>query len=207
MKRRAIAGLAITVLAVLALAACQKPKAAAPFADTEISLGNAQAKVTVTEYASVACPFCARFNNDEFPAFKAKYVDTGKVHYVFREMLVGNGQEMSMGAAGFIMARCIGKDQYFQVLDEVFKAQDSMYKSGDARSGLLKIAKAHGLDEKAFNDCVTNTDNLAQMNARNDKAGTDGVNSTPTFFVNGKKIYEGVIPLPQLEAAVMEAGA
>ena len=190
----------------LALSACQQ-KTAPPVTTDEMSLGNPQAKVTVIEYASIACPFCARFNNEEFPAFKTKYVDTGKVHYVFREMLVGGSEEVSMGAAGFLMARCAGKDKYFPILDQTFHAQQQIYQSGDMRGGLLKIAKANGMSEKQFTDCVSNSDSLVAMNARSEKATADGVDSTPTFFVNGKKVFEGVIPLDQLEADVREAGA
>src|SRR5215469_16401885 len=100
------------------------------------------------------CPFCARFNNGQFPGFKAKYIDTGKVHYVFREVLVGGGSELALGAAGFLTARCAGKDKYFAVLDQVFKDQDQIYKSGDIKSGLLPIAKANGLSDKQFDACV-----------------------------------------------------
>ena len=49
------------------------------------------ARVTVIEYASVGCPHCADWNNDVFPAIKAKYIDTGKVRFVVREMLTGDG--------------------------------------------------------------------------------------------------------------------
>lgn len=196
---------ALTALA-LSLAACQQ-KAAAPVTADEMSLGNPQAKVTVVEYASVGCPFCARFNNEEFPAFKKDYVDTGKVHYVFREMLVGGGPELSLGAAGFLLARCAGKDRYFAVVDATFRAQDDIYKSGDMKTPLLKIAKENGLSERQFDDCVNNNASLLALNARSEKAAAAGVDSTPTFFVGGKKIFEGVVPLDQLEAAVKAAGA
>ncbi len=194
------------VAAALALGACQQKAAAPPVTDGEMSMGNPQAKVTVTEYASVACPFCAQFNNTVFPAFKAKYIDTGKVHYVFREMLVGGSSEMTMGAAGFLMARCAGKDKYFTILDQTFHAQDDIYKSGDLKGGLLKIAKANGMSDQQFEDCVGNSDSLRAVNARSEKAGADGVNSTPTFFVNGKKAYEGVPTLEALESAIQSVG-
>jgi protein-disulfide isomerase len=191
--------------AAATLAACQQKTAAAVTAD-EMSLGNPQAKVTMIEYASVACPFCARFNNTVFGPFKAKYIDTGKVHYVFREMLVGSSSEVSMAAAGFLMARCAGKDKYFPILDQTFHAQDAIYQSGDMRGGLLKIAQANGMSEKQFADCVGDSDSLVAMNARNDKAAADGVRYTPTFFINGKKVSEGGMTLEQLDAAVKAAG-
>jgi len=197
--------LSISLVASLGLAACQQKAAPAVTAD-EMSLGSPQAKVTVVEYASVGCPYCARFNNEVFPAFKTKYVDTGKVHYVFREMLVGEGAELSLGAAGFLMARCAGADRYFPVVDQLFHAQESLYKSGDVRSGLLKIAQANGMNDKQFDDCTSSTASLGALNARSEKAQADGVGSTPTFYVNGKKVFEGVPTPEKLDAAIQAAG-
>lgn len=201
LSRRAVAVFALAAL----LAACQQKAAAPPVTADEMSLGDPKAKVTVVEYASAGCPFCARFNNEIFPAFKAKYIDTGRVHYVFREMLVGAGSEVALGAAGFLTARCAGKDKYFTVLDRVFHDQEQIYKSGDIKAGLLPIAKANGLSETQFDTCVSDETALNALNARSDQASKDGVGVTPTFLINGKKAFEGV-PEPQaLEAAVKAA--
>ncbi len=202
-SRRAAAVLA---LGALALAACQQKAAAPAVTADEMSLGNPQAKVTVVEYASAGCPFCAHFNNDVFPAFKAKYVDTGKVHYVFREMLVGGGPEIALGAAGFLTARCAGKDKYFTVLDRIFHDQEQIYRSGDIKAGLLPIAKANGISDKQFDACVSDEASLNALNARSEKATQDGVGSTPTFIINGRKAFEGV-PTPEQLSAAVEAAA
>src|SRR5689334_20515922 len=112
--------LRIRVAFVLALsllaAACNKgsgPSAGA--LPDDMQMGNPAAKVTVVEYASVGCPICGRWDKEVWPQFKAKYVDTGKVNYVFREMLVGGGAELAIGGNGFLLARCAGKDKYFTV--------------------------------------------------------------------------------------------
>jgi protein-disulfide isomerase len=188
---------------VLALAACQKPRDAVTSED--MSLGNPQAKVTVIEYASAGCPFCARFNNESFPAFKAKYIDTGKIHYVFREFLVGDQTEMSFAAAGFMTARCAGKDKYFGVLDAIFRGQEAMYKSGDIRGGLLRIGQSAGLTEAQFNTCVSNEAALTALNDRTAKYNKDdGIDSTPSFVINGKKLV-GAPTLDSLDAAIAAA--
>ncbi len=202
LSRRLVGVLAI---AALGLAACQQ-KSAPPVTADEMALGNPQAKITVIEYASVGCPFCARFNNEVFPAFKTKYIDTGKVHYVFREMLIGGGSEVSLAAAGFLMARCAGKDKYFKIVDDTFHAQDGIFKSGDLRGGLLKIAQDNGMSEKQFTDCVSNSDSLLAMNARSEKASASGVDETPTFIVNGKKAQLTALTLDQLDTAIQAAG-
>src|ERR1700753_1664866 len=122
MRRSQLSFILIAALA-FALAACGHKSSAVTSDD--MSMGNASATVTMIESASVACPHCARFNNEVFPAFKAQFIDSGKVHYVFREMLVGGDAEQSMAAAGFLMARCAGKDKYFSIVDALFPQQES----------------------------------------------------------------------------------
>src|SRR5260370_34178229 len=92
-------------LGLAGLAACNRPAPGAAV-EGDMSLGSPNAKVTVIEYASLGCPICAKWNNEVFPDFKAKYVDTGKVHYVLREFLTGDAP---IAAAGFLLARCAGK--------------------------------------------------------------------------------------------------
>ncbi|HLK26216.1 MAG TPA: DsbA family protein [Caulobacteraceae bacterium] len=197
--------IAAAALATLAVAGCQKGGGAVTSDD--MSMGNPNAKVTVIEYASVACPFCARFNNEVFPAFKAKYIDTGKIHYVFREMLVGDDNEMAMAAAGFLMARCAGKDKYFSVVDAIFHGQQAIVQSGDVRGGLQRIGEAAGLSDAQFNSCINDDNALKALNQRVQTYTTqDGIDSTPTFVINGKK-QVGDPTLASLDAAIAAAQA
>ncbi len=195
--------LVLTVLAVLALAGCGKGSTTAVTSD-DMSLGNPNAKVTVIEYASASCPHCARFNNDVFPAFKAKYIDTNKIHYVFREFLT---EPVEVAAAGFLTARCAGKDKYFSVLDAIYHAQTSMFQSGDVRGTLLRIAESAGLTEAQFNTCINDD---AALKALNDRVQVyqdrDHIDATPTFIINGKK-YDGEQTMAQLDAAIAAAQA
>ena len=78
------------------------------------ALGSADAQVTVIEYASTSCPHCAEYHAEVFPAIEARYIDTGQVRYVFREMLTG---EPRLAQAGFMLARCAPEDRYFDVID------------------------------------------------------------------------------------------
>ena len=193
---------AIAVLA-LGLTACQKTGGSF-VSDDEMTLGNAGAKVTVIEYASSSCSHCARFNNEVFPAFKAKYIDTGKVHYVFREFTT---PPVEFAAAAFLTARCLGKDKYFSVLDTIYHDQAAIFQSGDLRGGLLHIAQSAGMSEQQFNDCISNPDALAALHARVDKAvAQDHIEGTPTFIINGKQAGSGEMSLPQLDTAIHAAG-
>jgi protein-disulfide isomerase len=187
--------------AALALAACQK--SATAVAADDMTLGNPKAPVTVIEYASVACPHCAAFNNDVFPAFKAKYIDTGKVLYVAREALTA---DPAIAAAGFLTARCAGKDKYFQVVDAIYHAQTQMETGGDPHAMLLQIARSAGLTDAQFEACIRDS---AAVKALNDRwahyINDDKIEATPSFVINGKLYNQGEMGMPQLDAAIAQA--
>jgi protein-disulfide isomerase len=192
------AGLALS----LGLAACG-PKGGAVTSE-DMSLGNPKADVTVIEYASASCVHCATWDKDVWPAFKAKYVDTNQVNYVFREFITSPPQ---LAAAGFLLARCAGKDKYFGVLDQVFRAQDEVFRTGDMRGPLVAVAAQAGLSEDQFNKCVGDEKALNELNARVEKYSRDEqINSTPTFVVNGTKL-EGEQTMAAMDAAIAAARA
>ena len=113
---------------------------------------------------------------------------------------------MEVAAAGFLLARCTGKDRYFSTLDAVYKGQDAMFQSGDFRGGLLAIAKAQGLSEAQFSACITDKAAAQALSDRADKhVRDDKIDATPTFIVNGKNIGAGEMTLVQLDAAIAEA--
>ena len=202
---RSITSLLLAAALSLSLAACSK--AGAPNTADDMSMGNPDAKVTFIEYASVGCPVCGRWDTDVFPAFKAKYIDTGKVHYVFREMLVGGPEEVNLGTAGFLLARCAGKDKYFAVTDAVFHIQPDIYGGKvDAHTGLLKVAQGVGMNEDQFNACINNDAALTALNQRVQKHGDDNhIESTPTFVINGVSLAPGYHPLNEIDAAIAAA--
>jgi protein-disulfide isomerase len=194
--------LILAVACGLALAGCSKSGGAASPAVGDMTMGKADAPVKVVEYASATCPHCARFNAEVFPAFKKKYIDTGKVHYTFRELLTPPNE---VAAAAFLMARCAGKDKYFAAVDAVFRSQPEMASSGDFRGVLLRIAQSMGMTEAQFDACVSDEKSLKALNERIEKAGDQQIRSTPTFLVNGKKVKEGEMSLAELDAAIAEA--
>ncbi len=196
---------AVALMAALAVAGCAKhPVDPASVAQADdMSLGNPQAKVSIVEYASASCPHCARWDMEVFPAFKARYVDTGKVRYTLKEYLT---DPEAIAAAGFLLARCAGKDRYFPVLDAVFKGQQSMVESRDVKGVLAAIAKdPGGLSEAQFDACMRDTAAEKALAARVDRhVNVDKVESTPTFIINGKRT-EGEMTLSELDAAIAQA--
>jgi protein-disulfide isomerase len=174
------------------LAALAKPGPAG-----DIALGSDKAPVTVIEYASTTCPHCAHFSAETFPELKKRYIDTGKVRFIFREFPFDK-----LGAAGFMLARCASKDggseRYMAVVETLFAKQDQWVVQEDPVPALRSIAKQLGFSEDSFKACLTNQTVLNGIeDVRNRAVQKLGVNSTPTFFVNGKKVV-GDVPLETL---------
>ena len=193
--------LAVALMGVLGLASCNKP---ATTNVSDMTMGKADAPIKMIEYASASCSHCARFNNDVMPAFKAKYIDTGKVHYTLKEFLT---PPVEVAAAGFLTARCAGKDKYFSVLDAIFRSQEEMFQSGDMRGVLLRVAQSAGMTEQQFNACITDETALKALNERVEKASkAEKITGTPTFIINGKQVASGEVTLAQLDTAIAEAG-
>ncbi len=185
----------------LALAACNGGGGAAVSAD-DMSLGDANAKVTVVEYASLACGHCAEWNKTVFPEFKAKYIDTGKVRYVFREFITAPPQ---LAVAGTLLARCTGKDKYFTVIDAVFHGQEEIFRTGDIRGVLLPIAQSAGLSEEAFMACVSDEKAINALNDKVQKYAKEAkIEGTPTFFFNDDKYGNG-LTMAQIDEAYAKA--
>ena len=200
--------LAILAAAGLALAACSKAGGGGAgkggaFEGGEMTLGDPNAKVKMVEYASVTCSHCADFGLKTFPRIKRRYIDTGKVHYTFKEILTEPGQ---VAAAGFLTARCAGKDKYFTVVDEIFKAQPEMFSGAPPLEVLRRIGKDAGLSDKQFDACVNNEKALEAIYDRVEKNGREGeISGTPTFTLNGVKVKDGEMSLEEFDAFYTQA--
>lgn len=159
----------------------------------DLTLGSADAKVTIVEYASMTCPHCAHFENDVFDNLKKKYIDSGKVRFVYREFPLDN-----LAAAVSMLARCAGGDKTFPLIQTFYaKQQDWAFTQGNPVPKLLDIAKQAGFTQESFDKCLTDQKLLDQITAQRTRASdTFGVNATPTFFINGKKLQD----TPTLEA-------
>jgi protein-disulfide isomerase len=151
----------------------------------EITLGPPDAKVTVVEYASMTCSHCAHFTVDVWPEFKKKYIDSGKVHYIFREFPLDN-----LAAAASMLARCTGSDKTMPFIEVLFEHQkDWAFGEGNPVPKLFEFAKQAGFTQESFDKCLTDQKLLDDITSgRTRAAEVFGVNATPTFFINGKKL-------------------
>ena len=180
---------------------------AAPSPGTEISMaelmtpgplgdeaiGAANGPVTIVEYASMTCPHCAHFHQTTYPELKKKYVDTGKVRFIFREFPLDQ-----LAAAASMLVRCAGKDKFFPLLEALF-AQQSDWVVQKPLQPLLALAKQAGFTQQTFDECLANQQILNGVEeSRNRAANKFGVNSTPTFFINGK-IFRGALTPEELD--------
>ncbi len=155
-----------------------------PGALPELTVGKADAPVTVVEYASMTCGHCANFHNNVYPALKEKYIDTGKVRFVFREFPLDN-----LAAAASLLARCAGGDATQAMISALFKTQEKWaFVRGNPVPELFKVAQQAGFSQERFDTCIKDQTTLDQMiSARQHASEEFGVNATPTFFINGKR--------------------
>lgn len=156
-------------------------------------LGSESAPVTIVEYASVTCPHCATFHQQTYPTLKSKYIDTGKVRLIFREFPTAPAP---VSIAGFMLARC-AEDDYFLMLDAIFGQQRVW--SQDPYNGLLRIARQAGFSQEKFDSCLKDQKLAEEIQQVAQRGNSEfGVESTPTFFINGKK-YVGALSVAELE--------
>ena len=185
-RRKALIAGVLSVAAV-SLAACDKGGTTSA-AEGDMSLGSPDAPVTVVEYASVTCSHCAAWNEEVWPEFKRRYIDTGQVRYTFREFPT---PPQEIAVAGFLLARCAGEDRYFAVVDSIMRNQRVIF--ANPRQELLNIARTAGMSEEQFNQCVTDQDAVERLNARIEAAVRAGVDSTPYFLVNGQRQQDNTL--------------
>ena len=195
-KRMTIIQLILTITLVLSgssVPAIAQKRLPLPFYDQDYVIGSSKAKVTVVEYASATCPHCARFAAEIVPAIKRKYVDTGRIKFVFREFLT---EPADVAASSFIVARCSGKATYYKFVEDIFHSQAEMF-SGNAGTEpvtvLMRIARAYGIDTQRFHTCLSDSKAVKLLGDRLDHAmRVDDVEGTPTILINGKKLNPGL---------------
>lgn len=192
--RLASAAVALGLFAGLADVA----RAEAAATDQDMSIGSPKAPVTVIEYVSPTGPHSARFRANVFPAFKAKYIDTGQVRFVLREVMI----HPKMDGPAFLLARCAPEGGYFDVLDGVMRGQDEYFRPEifqapdfETRIGaaykavLLRIGQSVGLSEQQAISCMTDPTQIEKMAGREKaEAAEYEVYGAPTFVVGGRKV-------------------
>lgn len=167
-----------------------------PGALPDKQLGKDDAKVTIVEYASMTCPHCAHFAETTFPDLKTKYIDTGKARYILREFPFDPSAE-----AGFMLARC-AKDNYYPMVDVLFRQQANWAGVQNTKDALLQISKLAGFTQESFEACLTDQKLLDDVRSVQKRGANEfKVDSTPTFFINGKT-YKGAMSIEEMSAII-----
>jgi protein-disulfide isomerase len=163
----------------------------------EMALGDPNAPNVVIEYASMTCPHCQRFHSEVFDAFKEKYIDTGKVYFLFREFPLD-----PLATAAIMIARCAPADRQFALVDLMFDNQRQWAYVQDPTTALRNLVRQAGFTQESFQACLTNQEILDGVNWVKTRASDEfDVNSTPTFFINGEQ-FTGEQSLEALDEAL-----
>jgi protein-disulfide isomerase len=194
-----IASLA-TSISGAAPAGAPDPVAASKLSSDDRLLGNPDAPVTIIEYASLTCPHCAAFEAETLPEIKKQWIDTGKAKLVFRDFpLDGSAIKASL------VARCAPPDRFYGLLETLFSLQLTWTHEGDPTEALGRIAKDGGIDDDTFRSCMKDDAMQNKILASRLQGEKEfGVNSTPTFFINGTKLV-GAQPYEKFDEALRAA--
>lgn len=188
-----------------------KARAADTPALSSPSKGSDNAPVTLIEYGSVTCSHCANWHKTGLPEIERKYIRTGKVRYVFREVAT---QPAPAAFGVYLVGHCAankktlfgtgGDKAYFTVIDGFFAEYDAVFASGDLEPTLKDLAKKAGLNEAEYDTCLKDEALLQAISVRmHNRLQADGVSGTPSFFVNGQRVKGS--SLAEVEAAITSA--
>ena len=152
------------------------------------TLGNPDADVTVIEYASFTCPHCARFHESAFKDLKRDYIDTGKIHFIYREVYFDR-----FGLWASIVARCGegAENRFFGISEMLYEQQGDWARQDDPAAivdRLRRIGKTAGLTDAELDQCLTDAGNAQALYARWQAfSDEDAIESTPSFIIDGRK--------------------
>jgi len=151
---------------------------------SERVLGSPDAPVTIVEHSSLGCPHCAAFHRDTLPEIKEKYIDTGKVRLIMSDFPLG-----TPALAAAMIARCAPRERYFPFVEVLFQSQPSWARAENPLQALAQVARMGGMGPGDVEACLQDQELLNGIRGGAQKAQQDkGVDSTPTFFINGEKV-------------------
>lgn len=165
-------------------------------------LGDPNAPVTIIEYSSLTCPHCAAFHADTLPTLKKNWIDEGKARLVYRHFPFD-----ALGMYAALAANCVEGERHFGFIDILFRNQQRWARSQDPRASIEQMAALAGIDKASLDACVQDEASLSRIQ-KMQRIGQDeyGINSTPSFVINGKKLV-GNQGIEKFEEALKDASS
>ena len=165
-----------------------------PLTEDDITIGKADAPITIVEYASLTCPHCATFDAEVMPQLKTEYIDTGKVRYVYRDFPLDR-----LALTASVVARCAGRDRYFGFVEAFFASQQTWARAQNPVEALGRIARLGGMGDGEFDSCLKDQAALDKVLAQRLEAEkTYKIQSTPTLLIQGDR-YSGALRFEELK--------
>lgn len=185
----------ISILILLLICVIMPSHAAA-----EAAMGSPTAPVTLVEYGSLTCGHCVRFHRDVLPHLKQKYIDTGRVRFIFRDYPTSAG-----ATRGAVAARCVSSGAYYSTLHTLFLSVGQWSRASDVDASLKREVAELGLSTAKFRECLKDpASEAAVVQSRRQGAQEFGVFGTPTFQINGQ-IVRGTRTLEQMQTLIDNA--
>jgi protein-disulfide isomerase len=167
-----------------------------------VAMGDPNAPVTMVEYADYQCSYCWRYSEQTEPLLVKQYVIPGQLYIVFKNFALYDS------SIPFAEAALCAADQneFWEYHDILYANENTSAADKYSLSRLQAYAEAVGLDVDSFTQCLTDQRHLEDVQQIRAEAESAGVDSTPTFFVNGNRIL-GAQPLDvfqqEIEAALV----
>lgn len=167
------------------------------------ALGNPDAPVKVTEYASLSCSHCADFHTKIFPEVKKELIDTGRVYFEFVHFPL-NAPAMD----GALVALCMPEERYHQFLSFLFENQAKWAFDANYRHILKQNAKLLGASEDKLDACLADEEKKQEIVKKmQDVSAKHNVQSTPSFVLNDKVTFAGALPFEEFKKRVEAVAA
>ena len=199
--RQGIVGIAL-LIGLLSVAPAGAGVVPLEEAMAEKSMGKDDAPVTMVEHSSLTCPHCAAFHKETLPQIKKAYIDTGKVRLVYQDFPLG-----TLALAAAMLARCGGDNRYFGMLEVLFRSQETWAHSNNPLGELERVVRFGGLSKADVGECLNNEGLMTAIQQRAAAAHDKlGINSTPTFVVDGK-VVSGALSFAEFQKILDEAVA
>jgi len=165
------------------------------------TLGEEAAQIIIEEYASMSCGHCASFHNNYLDKIKKEFIDTGKAKLIFYDFPLDRGAMI-----GSMITQCMNDKQFFPVLSRLFQKQTEWTQSDNILESINTVLNPIGLDKNRILSCLEENEKnqnrwKSLLAGRKYAIDIKGVEATPTFFVNDKKV-EGKFDIKKLKELI-----